>query len=543
MAVVDKQWSGVVAMDETVYTMSRDSHTSSHRDLSATDQKRPSDYNIQPGSEATRTREASIQASNSTVNRNRSGNASTEDWREESAEAVDDSSWIHRDKLAQIEIQEMEQAGIHPRQPRGPVSRGPEKSAQSSRSASRSGARRAVSKERVPKPVQDGHAESQHTSHDDHQRSRVPTIVAADEEQQGFNLRAGPEQQTPETAAAAARHHAVRPSTSRIPISKSSPVPVPQTVVDRDSPLPRSRNGSGAWSGGAWNDTQYARRARSESVESHTLLQPNEGDNTSPPRPTSSSTPKRHKENSPPKARMPSESTPISGARKTANLSNGAPRSVSSRTNKVRVGSGSAPKRATSRSGQKPRTSTSNNAPEGEAPWIASMYKPDPRLPPDQQMLPTHAKRMMQEQWEKEGKTGTAYDRDFNLLNDEKFHERTPQLPIDSSRQSRDAAFITSPSTSPSQLQNPDRSSPVGAEPWPLSRTKSRTPDEAETPHSETSGGYKITPTIPKPASILRSGSLQDVSSQPPHNPTPRLPDLDEKEPEKPKKNCCCVVM
>ena len=29
------------------------------------------------------------------------------------------------------------------------------------------------------------------------------------------------------------------------------------------------------------------------------------------------------------------------------------------------------------------------------------MFKPDPRLPPDQQLLPTHAKKLQQEQWEK----------------------------------------------------------------------------------------------------------------------------------------------
>jgi hypothetical protein len=44
------------------------------------------------------------------------------------------------------------------------------------------------------------------------------------------------------------------------------------------------------------------------------------------------------------------------------------------------------------------------------------MYKPDPRLPPDQQMLPTVAKKLQQEQWEKEGRTPTTYDRDFAPL-------------------------------------------------------------------------------------------------------------------------------
>lgn len=34
------------------------------------------------------------------------------------------------------------------------------------------------------------------------------------------------------------------------------------------------------------------------------------------------------------------------------------------------------------------------NRPEGEAPWIADMYKPDPMLPQDEQIVPTHAKRL-----------------------------------------------------------------------------------------------------------------------------------------------------
>lgn len=38
------------------------------------------------------------------------------------------------------------------------------------------------------------------------------------------------------------------------------------------------------------------------------------------------------------------------------------------------------------------RTRGPINRPEGEAPWIADMYKPDPMIPPDEQIVPTHAK-------------------------------------------------------------------------------------------------------------------------------------------------------
>ncbi|KAI5300541.1 hypothetical protein KEM56_002373 [Ascosphaera pollenicola] len=52
----------------------------------------------------------------------------------------------------------------------------------------------------------------------------------------------------------------------------------------------------------------------------------------------------------------------------------------------------------------------------GDPPWLASSFRPDPRLPPEQQILPTHAKKMLQEQWAKEGKTGLLYDKSFAPL-------------------------------------------------------------------------------------------------------------------------------
>lgn len=38
--------------------------------------------------------------------------------------------------------------------------------------------------------------------------------------------------------------------------------------------------------------------------------------------------------------------------------------------------------------------------PEGDAPWLAEMYKPDPRLPQEEQIIPTHAKRLAREKVE-----------------------------------------------------------------------------------------------------------------------------------------------
>jgi len=187
------------------------------------------------------------------------------------------------------------------------------------------------------------------------------------------------------------------------------------------------------------------------------------------------------------------------------------------------------------------------------------MYKPDPRLPQDQQMLPTHAKRMMQEQWEREGKTGTAYDRDFNLLNDEQFQKPNSPRPerTSSLQPPPDTAAATSTNLDvPSRDAHPS-SSLQPAEPWPLSRKTSDRQSDAGSASARpsTSGGYRITPTIPAPAPIERSpgsthtasngGSTNTNGGTVPHNPTPRVPDYDEKYPdeEPTKKGCCCIIM
>ncbi|TKA75304.1 hypothetical protein B0A55_07599, partial [Friedmanniomyces simplex] len=212
---------------------------------------------------------------------------------------------------------------------------------------------------------------------------------------------------------------------------------------------------------------------------------------------------------------------------------------TSSLANK-RPGSGSGPV-----SGHKSRPST-GHVPEGEAPWIASMYKPDPRLPPDQQLLPTHAKRLQQEQWEKDGKTGTAYDRDFNLLNDTQLKQKPANVPrLEMNRVNGNLTPKGSP-----QIERP---SPSGSDkPWPLSPQKSDTKSETGSLRPGTSGGYKITPTIAAPPPIQRSPVVPSTTGDglaPAHNTTtttPRMPDYDEKDPppQEKKKGCgCCVVM
>lgn len=497
----------------------------------------PSDaWNIMSDSEETKVRRQSLKATNASATRKRSRNTLREKKKPE--ERVDDSQWIHRDKLAEIEIQEMQEAGIDVKPYRRSVSAGPGTSARSSRSQSRS---RRQSKDKTTEQMTDEEYTAAYPTPEDVERKRIPTIPAADEEE--FDPARDAEFRTPEEVAAVdfgptRSNNVIRPSTSRIPVSKASPVPVPATVVDRDSPLPRSRGNSNAWSGNPnWDEMQYARKARSNSIGSQALLD-DDGVRT-PPRPGSSNPGSSNENNSPPKSRVANKSTPTSRKASTPTTAQ-QHRTTSSKENA----------RPVSR-GHQSRPSTSARAPEGEAPWIATMYKPDPRLPPDQQMLPTHAKRLMQEQWEKEGKTGTAYDRDLRLINDTQIpanQQKPPTSPLQPLSPSHINTISHDPNI-PAPALSPTFAHPTSPDPnqptWPLT-PKSETPSRPGT-----SGGYRITPTITTPPAIQKSPSPANVSgtappTAQPHNPTQRIPDYDEKDDETGKKKggCgCCVVM
>ncbi|KAJ6164940.1 hypothetical protein N7470_003612 [Penicillium chermesinum] len=272
---------------------------------------------------------------------------------------------------------------------------------------------------------------------------RRPSVVAADEAATGIYS-----------------NTALRKSSSRIPI-------VSPSVQGRDSRGPRSR--------------------------AATEEEPNTADEPTTPLPdsrpasrgfgTTPNTPKK----TPAKAG--------SATRKTS----APPNNRKTSTARSRAVSGNTTQRPTTRSGES-RPTTAVNRPEGDPPWLATMYKPDPRLPPDQQILPTVAKKLQQEQWEKEGRTPTTYDRDFAPLavhpNDE------PPIP-------------------PKEEPEEER-----IEPPP----KAKTP---EPPRPETRSGYS---TMPK---------VQDtppLGLTPNPNWTPPIVTAQEK-PKKEKGCGCCVVM
>lgn len=408
----------------------------------------------------------------------------------------DENNWIHRDKLKEIEIREMEEAGFR-------VGR-------TSRSNSRSQSARHASRDRTNSEATDPAYNG-----DDRQDNRRMVSPIPDEEgdaqPSAWDLRTPAEIAAEKEQYAARNNHGVRPSTSRIPVAKLSPVPVPPTLADRDAPLPRPRKESGNWNGDAI--ATNGARVRSGSTSSQVLLdEPRRSEDPQrSPMSGNFSTPASPMTGSPPKAKTPGKPTPT-GRKASTQKTQAKPRNTSTSSPVKRPGTSG---------GSLSRPSTSHR-PEGEAPWIATMYKPDPRLPPDQQIIPTHAKRMQQEQWENEGRVGSMYDKEFRLLNTEEYADNRA-----------------------SQIQPIDLEQAQQDEQWPLPSPTKVSPERIDTnvksPTTE-QGGYKLTPTIPQSPRIPSRTSNRQVSAPSPKPTTTRLPEPPE-EKEKEKKNCCCIVM
>jgi len=427
---------------------------------------------------------------------------------------MDENNWIHRDKLKEIENRELEEAGFR-------VGR-------SSRSNSRSQSAARTTRDRKNSELTDTTSNADEPP--EPRKRVVSTILAADEEeddneQMNWDLRT-PEEIAEDNEQWAIRnnssHQLVRPSTSRIPVAKLSPAPIPQTYVERDAPLPRSRKGSAHWTGDAL--AINGARVRSGSVSSQVMVDEPETNEevVRSPRQRNFSNPASPVTGSPQKAKTPAKTSPSSGTRKTSTLK--APV-------KARNTSGTTPTKRPGTSGGSVSRPVTGHRPEGEAPWIATMYKPDPRLPPDQQIIPTHAKRMQQEQWEEQGRAGSMYDRDFKMLNDEFPEKRLSQIdPIELEKEREEKQW---PLPNPSPTASP---------------TKKPTPERIDTnlksPTNE-QGSYKLTPTIPQsPRIASRSSNHRPTQSTSPPKPSniTRVPDPPATE-EKDKKGCCCIVM
>lgn len=389
------------------------------------------------------------------------------------------SRWIHRDKLARIESQELQAAGIIL-----PRARAPSKSSRRERS-------------------RDQHSNGFGRSEEAGQyqkRQRIGGLAseeAADQQDMSWDLR------TPEEAADD-RYNSYRDysngqkGSSRIPLYRESPLPVPIDYIERDTPMQRTRS-----NGLSIDDDGLSfpkSRSRSQSLKAGEEF---------------STTPTTAK-------RFVSESSPTKKTTTPAVRKGSAP---TTRGNPA-TSSTSPAARPKTRNGQKdsstPRPSTrsgelgpSNSVkkPEGDPPWLASMYKPDPRLPPDQQILPTVARRLQQERWEKEGKFGNAYDKEFRPLNDEE---------------------IQQPEVVQQVVEAPPQQKSEEQDEWPLRTPKSPT---LSTGRPGTAGGYSTIPKIQDVPQSPMSPKIQNI-------PQPlRLQEPPEEENTR-KKGCgCCIVM
>jgi hypothetical protein len=377
------------------------------------------------------------------------------------------SRWIHRDKLARIESQELQAAGIIL-----PRSRAPSKSGR---------------RERSRDQQSNGFSRSEQSGQYQ-KRQRVGSLPTEDSQpDMSWDLR------TPEEAA----EDPVSPyrdlnvkSASRIPICKTSPLPISLEEIERETPMQRSY--SNGWLGEDDGIVYHKSRGRSESIKA---LDDAAGTPTPAKRAASDMSPTK-------KATGP-------GARKGSAATSRAT-STQSRP-KTRSGvKDTTTQRPTTRSGSGQVNSVKK--PEGDPPWLATMYKPDPRLPPDQQLLPTVAKRLAQEQWEKEGKFGNVYDTHFRPLNDDGFQQQPEII----------EQIITIPDAKPEEQAE-----------WPLRGPKSPTLSTGR-PATAGVGSYSTMPKINTPIPSPMVGVT----------PTPlRLQELPEGEETK-KKGCgCCVVM
>ena len=382
------------------------------------------------------------------------------------------SRLIHRDKLAMIESHEMQEAGI-----KLPLQR---QKSSTSRSRSRREKNRSQDQNMVipdqeadmpllkerkkrktesPTRQDDG---SEHTPRNNFD-VRTPEEIAADNH---IETDSGNGHRQPQSD--------VRKGSSRIPLPRSSPMPIAQEHIERDTPLPRKRATSGNYGNGDENGFSYSRaRSRNNSVGSAILLDDVDNTSSHTPTPASNSTSLNDKDTPSGTQRSPSAQRPKSRSGLEATPLSQRPRIVSTTTPSPRTPSSSI-QRPKSRSGLETRPATAINRPEGEAPWLATMYKPDPRLPPEEQLLPTHAKRLQQEQWERAQKESQQRTRELETQQRKQNHEKPPaQLPREFSPLAEHTINGLQPSSREADEKALQEQSPSE---WPLTQPRPRNP-------------------------------------------------------------------
>lgn len=288
---------------------------------------------------------------------------------------TDRSRWIDRDKLAKIENQELQQAGIRSR-------------------ASSDGT----------------YMREENESFRDGKKQRVASQSSVEDRSElfdpegfSFDFRTPEEQAADDTPVQAmpSRQFRRHPSYSRIPVPTSSPCPIPQGYIERSTPLLRnSLTPNGSEDDRASLSGVYHRaRKRSHSAGSAFLLDDQE---PATPTPGPLSNPKN-----------PSRSPVSHGNRRTSRTPSQLRKDRSRSNPQLHNRPGTSASHA---GGAGSQASGGKHHPEGPPPWSLQSYKPDPSLPPDQQIIPTVAKRMQQEQWERDGAYASVYDRELRPL-------------------------------------------------------------------------------------------------------------------------------
>ena len=413
------------------------------------------------------------------------------------------SRWIHRDKLAMIESHEMQEAGFElpPQRQRSTTSR-----SRSRRGKNRSQDQITVApsqdeglpplrgrkRSSAESPTRQGDRGGQNLVHDFDIRTSEEVTTDNCNDANPPNEHRQPQSDQ-------------RKASSRIPLPRSSPMPIPQEHIERDTPLPRKRGTSGNYSNSDENCFSYSRvRSRNNSVSSAILLDDIENMPNHTPIPASNPTSLNQSgpsqtQRTPssvhrPKSRSGLNTSPLSQKPRVISTTTASPRTPSSTVSRPK-----------SRSGLEPRPATAINRPEGEPPWLATMYKPDPRLPPEEQLLPTHAKRLQQEQWERAQKESQPRVRGMEAQQRKHTRDKSPvQLP----REFSPLAEHTINGLQPSSRDADEKAlSERSASEWPLTQVPPRKSPPA-------SGGLNANPSA--------SGG-DDVGQHAGYSPIPRV--------------------
>ncbi|PFH58628.1 hypothetical protein XA68_13445 [Ophiocordyceps unilateralis] len=401
-----------------------------------------------------------------------------------------ESKWIHRDKLAKIESEELEAAGIFV-----PPSR-----LLAKQRRERSQSQLARGTDNVDLPSKSSTASESASPSEEPFKSggwdpRTPAEVAQEGQNAYF------------VAGAAAK------GGSRIPVAKLSPAPIPLDYLERGSQAVRRHvDGEG--------DALLYQKPRSRSASLSVSEAINGAASGVPSAGRRSVTDTSPKKNAPRKLSAASKTSTTVGRPKT------------------RSGPSKDATRAFAKAGE---PSAAGWAPAGDPPWMANSYSPDPRLPPDQQLLPTVARRLQQEQWEKEGKFGDAYDREFRPLNVHELPKPSMTAPKPGDDDEADGGKDSAAANLDPLGQHPAAEEQATDE-WPLRHGAGKTLNVRQ-------GSYSTMPKISDaPSNVPLSSPRAPVAQSPPAAPqtasVQRVPDLSGGDDEKRKAGCrCCIVM